>query len=47
MKVIGLGSSAMVSVAVLREALAASEIESVPSVGGQDDGVRPPRLREL
>jgi hypothetical protein len=47
MKIILLGASGMVGAGALREALAASEVESVLSIGRRPCGVEHPKLREL
>jgi len=47
MKLILLGASGMVGAGVLREALAAPEVESVLSIGRRPCGVTHPKLREL
>jgi putative NADH-flavin reductase len=47
MKIILLGASGMVGAGALREALAASEVEAVLSVGRRSCGVAHPKLREL
>ncbi len=47
MKLVLLGASGMVGAGVLREALAAPEVEAVLSVGRRASGVTHPKLREL
>ena len=47
MKIILRGASGMVGAGVLREALAASEVDSVLSIGRRPCGVVHPKLREL
>ncbi|MHA7632767.1 Rossmann-fold NAD(P)-binding domain-containing protein [Corallococcus sp. M7] len=47
MKVIIFGATGMVGAGALREALNASEVESVLSIGRQPCGVEHPKLREL
>jgi putative NADH-flavin reductase len=47
MKIILLGASGMVGAGALREALDASEVDSVLSVGRRRCGVVHPKLREL
>lgn len=47
MKLVLLGASGMVGVGVLREALAAPEVETVLSIGRSPCGVAHPKLREL